>query len=154
MYYITKRDSETSKKLAAVIDQMEAANTASADLCKDLGGESGRIGYWCVAGGISCILFKNPPPKELWKRVEDGWMPKGNVKEGKKLFARIKELPKVFYQDLNDVLGHKEPFGHFGYNPLNEEYLGIKISEKWDITMPADCEEVTKTRYQEIFSHE
>lgn len=155
MFFITKKDSDTGKKFTAYQEKAKECLAAVDELKKELGFSSYRGAYWSLAGGVSAVCFKTFPDKKIWKNVNgvhNEWMPRLKSKEGKELQAKFDNLPRLQYEDLNACVGVDDPISHLGFT-LNDEYFGIEISDSWYFfNKPEDCEEVTFTKYDELFN--
>ena len=156
MRFITKKTSETGKKFADFEKRCEEANKASLDFIKQFGAERFRPGWGCLAGGITSIeMGENPDPK-IWRKsfkdTQGEYYPKGNIKAGRELIKQIEALPIVTFKDLNDCVGYYGGlFSHMGFNPTNDQYYGFFMDDKKDFTPPSDCEEITMTKWNELF---
>lgn len=157
MKYITKRTSNTGKKLSAVLEKMKFCLDAQKELSKKYGFIAWRKDYLIVAGGFSSVMFPKTTEvdKTLWKNVNNSnneWMPKLNTKAGKAIGKEFTSLPCVKPFELNECVGYNtNAWESIGCDWSNEEYFGFDISEKWNYSPPADCKEVTTTRYKQLF---
>ena len=154
MKYITKKDSETGKKFQEITEKRSECFDAQKEIAEKYGFSSWRGGWWTVYGSISSFCNPiNTPDSKIWgKGVEKGeFMPKKSSKVGLAIREEIKAMPHISYEDLNLCVGWEADFKHIGYDPTHDEYFGILVDEKWKIKMPSDCEEVTTTRYNEMF---
>lgn len=157
MYYITKKDSETGKKLQEVINKIKEANSAAKEAAKGLGANEEIIrDGWFLAGGIKGVVLpngtNNPALRLDTKSINrDVYVPNLKRKEGKELKVRLSKLPVVDKSELNEVVGFDNPFSNIGYNYGNDDYFAFSILEDWNINMPDDCEEITTNRYKEMF---
>jgi hypothetical protein len=93
----------------------------------------------------------------LWKSSGYGpneWMPKLSTKEGKAIMAEINALPIVDIDELNAVVGYEGNHfksSHIGFSYENKAYYGFILSDKWEVTPPDDCEEITASEYKKLF---
>ena len=153
MHFITKKKSETGKKFQKVAEVATASLKAEKELAKEFGFESWRGGYWLVYGGFSALIFKEKPNEKIYKKVNGNeWMPRMNTKEGKAIQAKLDATRRVSIDDLNQCIGFDgSPFKTIGFAQNNDAYFGFIVDEKWKCKIPNDCEEVTTSRYNELF---
>lgn len=157
MKFITPRTSETGKKLALVEQKVKDAHKACIALAEEIGFEQWRQEYLVVAGGISAVQFPKGTNVDttIWKnenKSKTEWSPRLTSKEGKALQARFNALPVVRANELNDCIDWDAPFmKNIGVAFGNTEYFGITVREEWEVKMPTDCEEVTISKYKELF---
>lgn len=153
MKYITKRSSETGKKFQEIENKAKLILLQDRKIAIEIGFTEWRGGYNCVYGGFSSLIFKKTPNTKIFKKVYGNeWMPKLNVKEGKEIKARLDSSLTVTKNDLNQCIGFDgAPFKTIGFAQNNKEYFGFVVDEDWDVKIPEDCEEVTVTRYNELF---
>ncbi len=152
MYFITKKTSATGKKFQAVDTKMDKIYDAQRVIAKEIGFNQWREGYWTSYGGFSCLIFKEKPDGEIYKRQEDGWMPRLNTKIGKEIQAKLDACPIMERDELNKCIGFGgAPFSVIGFYRNNKTYFGFVGNESWDMKIPKDCEEVTTTKFNSIF---
>lgn len=152
MYYITKKVSETGKKFQAVLALKDKAEQAQKALSEKYGFTQYRPCRFTVWGGFSSCVFKIKPEGKVWKAITlEEYMPDNRTKIGKGIQAEFDAMPSVSNEELNSVIGFDSFFSTIGCQWNNGEYFGFSIFEKWGITMPDDCEEVTTKRYKELF---
>lgn len=153
MYFITNKNSETGKKFQEVMEQNEIAFNAQKEMSIKYGFHSWRGSYKSVWGGIGSCEFKETPNSKIWgKGMVDGeFYPKKNSKIGKAICDEFEKLPFVSNSKLNSCVGFKSVFSCIGFNGKNDEFFGFILREKWNVTVPEDCEEVTSKKYHEIF---
>ena len=152
MYFKTLRSSQTGENFKKVESKAGQAFDEQKSLSEELNFKSWREGWWQAFGGISCVHFENKPDSKLWKKKEDGYMPKLNSKAGKELQKKIDNLTSVSYDELNQCVGFDgAPWKHIGVNFDNDEYFGFEVGESWDFKIPEDCTEITTTEYRRLF---
>lgn len=158
IYFITPKTSETGKKFKKVSGKATECFEAQKKLAEELGASKWRPTRMVAYGGISSFVFDETPDKKTWKRInicvsDCEYMPKLSSKKGKEIMDRINKLPIVSVAELNDCIGFKVPFFKtIGFANNNGKYYGFSIGETWDITPPADCEEVTLSKYKSLFT--
>ncbi len=155
MYFITEKESETGKKFQEVLKKKDRAFEERVEFCNKYGFSQFRKAYWSAWGGISsCINFDEKVNTKLWKTADHRgeYMPKLNSKEGKAIDKEIQELTVVSRKELNSCIGFTSAIQHsIGFSAGSDKYFGFSVGEKWKVTPPEDCEEVTTTKYNSIF---
>lgn len=153
MHFITKKTSETGKKFQVISEKADAVLKADKAVAKEIGFEQWRGGYWLVWGGFSSLIFKEKPDEKVFKKVNGNeWMPRLNTKAGKEIQAKLDATPRVTIDELNQCIGFDgAPFKTIGFAQNNKDYFGFIVDEKWEVKIPKDCEEVTVSKYNEIF---
>jgi hypothetical protein len=154
MNFITKRTSETGKKFEAIVKRIDEAFNVQKKLAKEFGAKQWRPAYWVVAGGFSALdIDSEKVDKKIWKNVNSNeWMPRLTTKEGKEIQQRFDAMPKVTRGDLNTCIGFNDSlFRCIGFTRTNKEYFGFIVGDDWGVKIPSDCEEVTVSRYKELF---
>lgn len=151
MYYITPRNSETGKKLQAIMDKGKMCVKAQEKLAKKYGFKEWYTCSLHIYGGISAAVFATPPDSKIWsKREKDGYFPKLSTKVGKAMAAEFEALPVVFPYELNMAIGWQQKWKHVGYES-NKTHFGIVVKEEWGLKMPDDCTEITTIDYRKQF---
>ena len=158
LYYKTLKDSETGKKFTEIYKRGNVCHEALKAFLDKYGFQKYRPSRISHIGGISsCISPLNPLDLKLWKNSGYGtneWMPKLNTKEGKAIMDEINALPIVDIDELNMVVGYEGnrfKSSHIGFSSENKTYYGFILSDKWEITPPVDCEEITASEYKKLF---
>ena len=153
MHFITKKKSETGKKFQKIAEVAIASLKAEKALAKEFGFESWRGAYWHVYGGFSALIFKVNPNERIYRKVNGNeWMPRMTTKEGKAIQAKLDSTPRVSINELNQCIGFDgAPFKTIGFAQNNDNFFGFIVDEKWKVKIPKDCEEVTTSRYNELF---
>jgi hypothetical protein len=154
--YITKKDSETGAKFQELEQKMNKVRIEQKKLSDELGFSKWRDDPWTFLGGFSSLVFEEKTPDEkIYKksfRYPKEFMPKRNSKEGKLISEKLKACPKVEKAEANACVnfdGH--PFKSIGFSFDHDEYFGFQVDSSWNFTPPADCEEITPTKYKELF---
>lgn len=157
-YYITKRKSATGLKFQEVQKKMDVAFDAQVKLSEEYGFKSWRGASWPICGGFSAVELGLAADTKVWRNVNGEpteWMPRRTSKAGKEIDAKFKAMPTVSRQELNDCIGWKAPIGwHIGFAARNKIFFGFTTEDKWTLTIPDDCEEVTRTKYRKLFKME
>jgi hypothetical protein len=153
MYFITERTSETGKKFQKIEDKSKRIHEQEVALSKEIGFKQWRGGYWNVYGGFSSLIFDEKPDEKIYKRVNvNEWMPKKNCKEGKEIQAKLNSSEIIDNHELNMCVGFNgAPFKTIGFAANNDQFFGFVIDSKWEHEAPNDCEEVTCSKYKELF---
>lgn len=160
MYHITKHTSETGKKLLHLRDRVREVRRIEQELADKYGIQKWRAsGNPLIAiGGMVSLIFKEgviPDPKLFRKssKYKGDYVINLKSKEGKKIQREdFDTLPYISCRDVNACVRWKENMGSIGWNFSNEEYIAIISSEENNIIYPEDCEEITTTKYKELFS--
>jgi hypothetical protein len=157
MYFITKKESETGKKFQKIKDKFKVCLEDQKALADKYGFISWRRASWEVVGGISSVTFHKcaTVDAKLWKLVKGKteYSPRLNTKEGKVLQAEFKQATVITKAELNACIGWNESFlKSIGLDWNNDEYFCFFIEEDWtDVPIPADCTEITTSKYKELF---
>lgn len=158
MYFITKKESETGKKFQKIMDKLKVCLEDQEALAEKYGFTSFRRVRWEVAGGITSVTFHKCAivDVKLWKLVNKGkneYKPRLNTKEGKALQAEFKQATVITKGELNACIGWGGDFINcIGLDWNNDEYFCFFIEEDWtDVPIPADCTEITTSKYRELF---
>jgi len=155
MKYITEAGSETGKKFQRIVDKRNHVIAQTLLEIRKHGSNNCRSAKEALWGGCSVMLFEgSPPPKNLWKKVEDGFMPKQSPRAARKIADALARLEVVTPEELNGCVGFTPAFDgeHIGFNHTKGgEYFGFSIDEDADFTPPKDCEEVTVSHFKKLF---
>ena len=159
MYFITPKNSETSKKFQKIADKLDVCFENQKALAEKYGFAAWRGEYWVAAGGISSVVFPEGTTVDtkVWREVRyDEYMPRLNTKQGKAIQADFDQALTISKAELNACIGWKEGFSeHIGFCKNNNEYFGFIIeNDLTDIVIPNDCTEVTTSKYKELFKNE
>ena len=158
MKFIVKKDSEIGKKLQVVVEKMNECFNAQVALSEEIGFDEWRGLNWVLSGGISSVLFKQQPDMGIWKNVNGSkteYMPKKSTKQGKEIAAKFEALPTIPRNAINKIIGFQDsPFRSVGFNSHNEEFFAILLKDEWDFTPPPEFEEITTTKYNQLFKKE
>ena len=151
MKFKTLRTSETGKKFQAIVEKKEKAYDEAKSLADEIGFEQWRADRWAIFGGIEFVDFANQTPDpRIWKNTEFGAKPRRNTKAGKAMHERLEALTKVSRRELNMCVGYKSHFGNIGFSYSNPDYFLFDVSERWELEVPADCEEITVSEYNKL----
>lgn len=153
MYFITKRTSETGLKFQEIDDKRKRIHEQEVAISKEIGFKEWRGGYWKVFGGFSSLIFEEKPDENIYKSVNGNeWMPKKNCKEGKEIQAKLNSSETVEKHELNMCIGFNgAPLKTIGFAFNHSEFFGFVVDPKWEHESPKDCEEVTYSKYKELF---
>ena len=158
MYYITRKNSETGKKMQELLDKASAIRKEISEYLKLLGANpkswvsSDKYFFNTVVRGV---LFESEPDMEIWKvfkNFPNSYQPRITTYEGKKIQAKLDSIEAIDRVDLNKVVGFEQVFQHVGFDLGSKDYFCFMLREKWQHTMPEDCEEITYKRYLELFN--
>ena len=136
MYFITKKESETGKKFQKIKDKFKVCLEDQKALADKYGFISWRRASW-----------------EVVVKGKTEYSPRLNTKEGKVLQAEFKQATVITKAELNACIGWNESFlKSIGLDWNNDEYFCFFIEEDWtDVPIPADCTEITTSKYKELF---
>lgn len=162
MRYITPIKSETGKKFHELKNKIKEVQKAADKEALIFGTDNYYEFRWAICGGIEAIILQNgtlpdgtlPQGLRLTKDYteKNAYVPNLRTKEGKEIKKRWESLPNVTKDELNSIVNHKEKvFSNIGYNFNSDEFVGFIVDEKWNVKVPDDCEEITTTRWNELF---
>lgn len=157
MYFITKKESETGKKFQKIVDKLKVCLEDQKALAEKYGFTSWRGAHWEAAGGIYSVIFPEGTTidAKLWTQVKgkNEYRPRGNTKQGKAIQADFDKATVVTRAELNACIGLGESFfKSIGLEWNKDKYFCFKIEEDWtDVPIPADCTEITTSKYRELF---
>lgn len=155
MYFKTKKDSETGKKIRSLFKKAAKADREVWKLVKELGGKTWTKSTFYHGGGFVGIIF----PEEfefdtkIWSKPMNSFgarYPKRNIKAGKNLNERFNQINSIPISDYGKVLGIPDPFYTPSINVDNVDFYLIMVSEKYAKSIPEDCIEITYREYQEL----
>jgi hypothetical protein len=156
------------KQLDELFDKMVSCRKEAINLIEELGAKEfcDASGPFTLAGGIHGIRFPEKP--KGWKLIapkqfNDVYFPMDN-NANRELLSRIKRLPTVMYDELNNILGFEEqeypnPHGrgmvmctHPYINTKGNVYL-MSISEEARYTPKSSAIiEITVSEYKELLN--
>ena len=158
MYYITRKNSETGKKMQELLDKASAIRKEISEYLKLLGANpkswvsSDKYFFNTV---VRAVLFESEPDMKIWKvfkNFPNSYQPRITTYEGKKIQAKLDSIEAIDRVDLNKVVGFEQVFQHVGFDLGSKDYFCFMLREDWRHTMPEDCEEITYKRYLELFN--
>ena len=158
MYYITRTNSETGKKMQELLDKASAIRKEISEYLKLLGANPKS----CVSSdnyffntGVIAVVFDKEPDLKIWKvfkNFPNSYQPRITTYEGKKIQAKLDSIEAIDRVDLNRIVGFGQVFQHVGFDLGSKDYFCFMLREDWRHTMPEDCEEITYKRYLELFN--
>lgn len=159
MYFITTKDSETGKKFQVIKQKLSESHDAQIAISDKYGFTEWRMCAPSTQGTIcSCKGFANIPDPKVWKKsnyASDEYFPSKQTKAGMEILKDFETIPKVSSDDINQCIGFNEaPFKTIGFDMSNENYFCFSVKEEWNVKIPADCEEITTTKYRNMFKNE
>lgn len=158
MYYITRKNSETGKKMQELLDKASAIRKEISDYLKLVGANPNQ---WVSSDKyffntvVRAVLFESEPDMKTWKVFENfpnSYQPRITTYEGKKIQAKLDSIEAIDRVDLNRIVGFGQVFQHVGFDLGSKDYFCFMLREDWRHTMPEDCEEITYKRYLELFN--
>lgn len=156
MYFKTLRTSETGKKFTAIIEKISVTNQASKEFAKKYDVKAWRPDGFAAFGGIATVMLNNPPDKKLWKLRKgktDEYVPNYKTNEGKIVEKELTGVPVVSRHELNMCIGFEADFKSIGFNN-SDKYFGYTTNDEWNVPVPDDCTEITRTEYLKLFGKE
>lgn len=153
MKFKVSRNSETGKKLAPIEERAIEAFEAQRKIAIELGFQGWQRGAFVAFGGIGSLIPKKgeKPDSKLWKKQWDGYYPKANSKEGKRLIKLLEELPTVEISELNMAVGFNEQyFKTIGISFIHKEFYVFSVGDDWEFEPPSDCIEITVSEYKRL----
>ncbi|MBD3627626.1 hypothetical protein [Cyclobacterium sp.] len=154
MYFITNIKSETGKKLNAIIDEADRCRAKSIKFVSQMHGSKRFLadGFAAIGGVVAIEFTTNPDPKQWrpFKKRRGFYVPNKRYKAGKELQAQMDDLPIVSRHTINEAIGFDNMWNRPGLR-RNESQIGIEVNHEWEVQLPADCEEVTRTKYLTLF---
>ena len=158
MYYITRKNSETGKKMQELLDKASAIRKEISEYLKLLGANPkswvSSDNYFFNTGVIA-VIFDKEPDLKIWKefkKIPNSYQPRITTYEGKKIQAKLDSIEAIDRVDLNRIVGFGQVFQHVGFDLGSKDYFCFMLREDWRHTMPEDCEEITYKRYLELFN--
>lgn len=157
MKFLTKRTSETGKKLAAFQQKLIDQTRAQKALATELGFQ--KWSQWSFTGKIASVQFPEGHEVDikLWKPSRDRknfWTPRLTTKAGKELEKKFESSPGVHSTEINECVGYEEDgWENAGASFSNPEFIGFTIGDGFNgkLTLPEDCWEVTVSEYEKHF---
>ena len=158
MYYITRKNSETGKKMQELLDKASAIRKEISEYLKLLGANPNQ---WVSSHNyffntiVRAVLFESEPDMNIWKvfkNFPNSYQPRITTYEGKKIQAKLDSIEAIDRVDLNRIVGFGQVFQHVGFDLGSKDYFCFMLREDWGHTMPEDCEEITYKRYLELFN--
>ena len=160
MYYITRKNSETGKKMQELLDKASAIRKEISEYLELIGAKSNQ---WVSSNNyffntvVRAVLFETEPDMKIWKefkKIPNSYQPIMTSYEGKKIQAKFDSIEAIDRVDLNRIVGFGQVFQHVGFDLGSKDYFCFMLREEWQHTMPEDCEEITYKRYLELFKNE
>lgn len=150
-YFITPKDSKTGQKFASIQAKVNESKAQIKKLSEEIGFKEYYNPTYFLAGGIDGLVFPKTPDKKIWKDYGDNsWMPKKNTKKGKEIQAKLDSVVSVTRYELNQCIGYTGYAGFIGF-AFNPDAFGFTLNDEWGVSAPKDCEEVTLSKFKEVF---
>ena len=160
MYYITRKNSETGKKMQELLDKASAIRKEISEYLKLVGANPNQwvsSDKYLFNTGVMAVFFDKEPDLKIWKefkKIPNSYQPRMTSYEGKKIQAKFDSIEAIDRVDLNRIVGFGQVFQHVGFDLGSKDYFCFMLREEWKHTMPEDCEEITYKRYLELFKNE
>jgi hypothetical protein len=155
MYFITLKSSQTGQKFQEILDKIAFAKKSQKAFCEKYKCLKLRPDRFAVFGGVSsCAEFMYTPDPKIWKKGlgPNEFFPRASSKIGKEILQEINEMPKISRDELNSCIGYEaDMIETIGFAFSDIEYFGFSVGEDWKVEIPSDCEEITTSKYKELF---
>ena len=158
MYYITRKNSETGKKMQGLLDKASAIRKEISEYLELIGANPNKWGSsnrYILQTHFYSALFDETPDMKIWKESKElpgTYQPRRMNYEGKKIALKFESIEPIERDAINEIIGYGQVFRYAGYDINNPDYFCFKIEESWGHTMPEDCEEITYKRYLVLFN--
>ena len=158
MYYITRKNSETGKKMQELLKKAADIRKEISDYLKLIGANHDKwvtSDHYILNTNVRAVLFETEPDMKIWKvfkHIPNSYQPRLNNYEGKKIQSKFDSIESIDRVDLNKVVGFGQVFQRIGVDVDSKEYFCFMLREEWNHTMPEDCEEITYAKYLELFN--
>ena len=120
MYYITRKNSETGKKMQELLDKASAIRKEISEYLELIGAKSNQ---WVSSDkyffntGVMAVVFDKEPDLKIWKefkKIPNCYRPRMTSYEGKKIQSKFQSIGVIDRVDLNKVVGFEQVFQHVG----------------------------------------
>lgn len=157
LFYKTKIDSDTGKKVQELIDKGKKIEKEIESYISELGGGEKYImkGRALFSTGVCALSFSQEPDKKIWKKFpkfEGYYSPRLSSSIGKEISTKLDSFEVIEREDLNKVIGYNSFLSNCGFGRGDESFFGFETDSDWKHEMPKDCEEITFTEYQKLFN--
>lgn len=155
MFYKTKQDTETGRKLQQLFVQKFEIDHAVKVFVDKVGGSQYLVDSSYAAGGIRAL--DKVSNMTGWKRSKKsehkgGYVPDRKTKEGKELYQEMSELPRLDGREFNLAVGFSSIFSRIGcFFDSSSGFYFLEVStSKYDneYQPPADCIEIVESEYR------
>ena len=111
MYYITRKNSETGKKMQELLDKASAIRKEISEYLKLVGANPNQ---WVSSDnyffntGVIAVFFDKEPDLKIWrefKKIPNCYQPRMTSYEGKKIQSKFQSIGEIDRVDLNEVVG-------------------------------------------------
>jgi hypothetical protein len=151
MYFKVRKDSETGEKFNSLLQKAAECKKKARILADEIGFTDwyGKIN--CAYGGISSVIFKEAPDRNIWKKIGGGYFPKVAQKELSQMFN---DLPTVRDKELNGVMNFNSIVARIGFNPNCGNFhlvvIPTEVIDASNFIAPTGCKEITISEYNQI----
>lgn len=164
MYFKVEKGSPLYDNLIDLMKKAKYVQEEARKLVFELGYLQYRQRSWVLWGGISSILIpKDKPVPKDWSKADDGYMPRKYRKSTRDLAEKIKQLPVVEHDELNDLLGYdsnssKTPYRtsfHPAFKYIKDKELFLISVADYMIYTPVDgMTEILSSEYNALSGKE
>lgn len=155
IYFKTKKDSETGKKIQALVDRAKNAEEEINKFVDELNSDRKYLtsDRYILGTGIVGLKFETEPDMKVWKKFHGFpfyYSPRMSSKEGKKLQEKLDSFDKVWKTEIGETIGFDDFFKTPGIQIKGVDYFGIAFGSDWNHTLPTDCFEITGSEYNNL----
>lgn len=155
-YFKTEKDSETYKAINAVLTKWNEFNALKNKFCEDYNVHKISYSQFFLCA-VDSVHFKELPNnlRDNWKKStseKSGWYQLKAYPKDLKLKERWEELKdkRVKRNEIDSILGSKDPFQNCGVNFSNNEFYIFEISDISSYNIPSDCIEISNIEYEKL----
>ena len=160
MNYKIEKGTELFKTLTNFKIKINSVDKKAMDLAIELGGISSASNGRYLAGGFDAVEFKNKP--DGWRSVGNSWQnlyyPKAD-KKNKEIHNKISELPKIKWEELNELVGFKSQFCSTERGIANvksiatswhKDFILLETAEGAEYNPPKDVIEILGSEFEKL----
>ena len=116
MYYITRKNSETGKKMQELLDKASAIRKEISEYLELIGAKSKQwvsSNNYLFNTGVMAVFFDKEPDLKIWKefkKIPNSYQPRMTSYEGKRIQAKFDSIEAIDRVDLNRIVGFGRVF--------------------------------------------
>ncbi|UJF29873.1 hypothetical protein L0B70_00325 [Kaistella sp. 97-N-M2] len=155
IYFKTKKDSETGKKIQALVDRAKNAEEEINKFVDELKSDRKYLtsDRYILGTGIVGLKFEIEPDMKVWKKFHGFpfyYSPRMSSKEGKQLQEKLNSFDKVCRTEIGETIGFDDFLKTPGIELNGVDYFGIAFGSDWNHSLPTDCVEITGSEYNNL----